>query len=61
MKLRYSLTFSHFFKVSFVSTAYGAFDIVEIEEKPNRNRGIWANWEEWSAVCQRIDKEKLCL
>ena len=59
MKLRYTLTFSHFFEVSFVSTAYGAFDIVEIEETPNRYRGIWANWEEWSTVCQCIDKEEV--
>ena len=59
MKLRYTLTFSHFFEVSFVSIAYGAFDIVEIEETPNRYRGIWANWEEWSTVCQCIDKEEV--
>ena len=35
------------------------FDIVEIEEKPNRYRGIWAPWGEWSDVCKCIDKEEV--
>ena len=35
------------------------FDIVEIEEKPNRYRGIWASWGEWSDVCKCIDKEEV--
>ena len=28
------------------------FEILEIEEKPNRYRGIWANWGEWSDQCK---------
>ena len=35
------------------------FDVVEIEETPNRYRGIWAPWGEWSNVCKCIDKEEI--
>ena len=28
------------------------FEILEIEEKPNRYRGIWASWGEWSNQCK---------
>ena len=59
MKLSFFLIFFDFFEVSFFSVAYGAFDIVEIEETPNRYRGIWANWGEWSPVCQCINKEEV--
>ena len=38
------------FEVITVSISFGLFDVVQIAEKSNRYRGVWANWEEWSTV-----------